>query len=346
MATGRITHVKPASASDSQTPGLADPSELLEVMTGGSTGDAKPLVRPANTWRASAQIESTVFDLSSADRYAVLGSPAHSLWAYVAFRSQQAGSVFIGLQSIGAPEMARLQSEDITVLYGLPELVMVLARRLVRSHASLPRLRRVLMGGGPPPPGLSVEELRQAFPVATCWSFYGAAETSFIAYAALGEPYQAFPGVDIRMGDDQLIWVKSPMTITPEAWVNTGDLGQWLDTQKSFMVLGRAVRQLQIKGKKFPVEQMEQFLSECLKTQRLALVSDSHGHPCCLLVDDPVPSSGAPTAQRINDLIRGQQPGFPLIRRVEVLDQANWPLTSSGKTNWRALQGIASQTCT
>lgn len=311
-------------------------------MTGGSTGLAKRLQRPIVTWEVSAQQEAKVFDLSPSDRFAVLGSPAHSLWTYVTFRAQQLGGAFTGLQSITAGDVDQLQSDRVTVLYGLPELVVALGRRLTRSNKTLLDVRRVLVGGGPLPADLSIEALRGAFPRATFWCFYGAAETSFIGYAELGKAYHPFPTVELSIGGDGVIWVKSPMTITPEDWVNTGDLGRWVVPDQSFEVLGRAARQIRIRGKTFAVEPVEKFLSMQLQNQKLALLRAQQGHLCCIWGAGPATSGHLPTMAELNDLIRQAQPDFPLVRRIQTLPTSDWPQTPSGKTDWAALQTMAS----
>jgi long-chain acyl-CoA synthetase len=303
-------------------------------MTGGSTGLPKRLQRPIVTWEVSAQLEAKVFDLSPSDRFAVLGSPAHSLWAYGQFRAQQVGGAFTGLQSV---------ADRVTVLYGLPELVAALARRLQRSSRTLLDVRRVLLGGGPLPPNVSIEALLGAFPRATFWCFYGAAQTSFIGYAELGMPYRPFPDVDMEIAEDGVIWVKSPMTTTPDDWINTGDVGRWVKPGSSFKVLGRAARQLRIKGRTYVVEPVEQFLAAQLAHPKLALLPDRLGHLCCMWGCDQADSFHLPTIAQVNALIGQIQPGFPLVRRVHFISNPDWPQTPSGKTDWVALQAMASE---
>jgi acyl-CoA synthetase (AMP-forming)/AMP-acid ligase II len=186
------------------------------------------------------------------------------------------------------------------------------------------------------------------FPAACLWSFYGTAETSFVGYRQLGaceqghlqEAYQPFPSVeiDIRVGGDAgelgEICVKSPMTITPEAWVNTCDLGGWADGGR-FYLLGRANRQLVIKGEKHLVEPVEEALMRQFGMERLALLADDLGQVCCLMV-----SSGgeALLIEQVNAVMRSFDPKLPGVRQVIALRAEDWPLTPAGKTNFLALQ--------
>jgi acyl-CoA synthetase (AMP-forming)/AMP-acid ligase II len=179
--------------------------------------------------------------------------------------------------------------------------------------------------------------IQKVFPNAETWMFYGSAEASFIGYAALGQPYKVFPEVELEIRDDKSIWVRSPMTVSPGAWVNTGDLGCWVESGR-FEIIGRVSRQLQVKGKKYLTESVEDRLSTGLDLDRVALLQDRSGHVCCICARSgfaaEVPD---PTLARVNQLIRECDPAFPLVRRIQTLAFGAWPLTGSGKTNWQAL---------
>jgi acyl-CoA synthetase (AMP-forming)/AMP-acid ligase II len=235
-----------------------------------------------------------------------------------------------------------------TVLYGVPELVATFACLLERQRREASSVRLLLLGGGPVPPAFPMKLVASVFPAACLWSFYGTAETSFVGYRRLGaceqghlqEAYQPFPSVeiDIRAGGDAgelgEICVKSPMTITPEAWVNTCDLGGWADGGR-FYLLGRANRQLVIKGEKHLVEPVEEALMLQFGLERLALLADDLGQVCCLMV-----SSGgeALLLEQVNEAIRSHGPTIPGVRRVIALRDEDWPITSAGKTDFSALQ--------
>jgi acyl-CoA synthetase (AMP-forming)/AMP-acid ligase II len=215
-------------------------------------------------------------------------------------------------------------------------------------------VRLMLLGGGPVPVGFSERELRGAFSNGEVWTFYGTAETSFIGFARLFEPYRCFPSVEVQICDEGEIWVRSLMTISPDEWINTGDLGRWSDSvsrtgkdaSRLFEVMGRASRQLMVKGMKHPVEPVEraltQALSHTVELERMALVADVRGVTC--LVFSPAAVAGAvcemPSSiglEQVNALVQQEFPGFPMVRRLVRLGTADWPLTPAGKTNWQVL---------
>jgi long-chain acyl-CoA synthetase len=305
------------------------------------------------TWVKSAEVEAQAFGLTAQDRFAVLGSELHSLWGYVHFRAELVGAPCVGvssqvLSSLRAEILQQWDTQAPTVLYGVPELVATFARLLQRQRRAAPSVRLLLLGGGPVSPAFPMKLVASVFPAACLWSFYGTAETSFVGYRQLGaceqghlqEAYQPFPSVeiDIRVGGDAgelgEICVKSPMTITPEAWVNTCDLGGWADGGR-FYLLGRANRQLVIKGEKHLVEPVEEALMRQFGMERLALLADDLGQVCCLMV-----SSGgeALLIEQVNAVMRSFDPKLPGVRQVIALRAEDWPLTPAGKTNFLALQ--------
>ena len=363
---------------------------MVHVQSGGSTGVPKQLSRPIETWVTSAQLEAQAFGLSAQDRFAVLGSPSHSLWGYVHFRGAQLSAPCVGLSAsdISARSASALQKWSAvapTALYGVPELVATFARQLQRHAQPALSVRMVLLGGGPVSPSFPTSLMQSVFPNASLLSFYGTAETSFVGYQRLdlddqdspsrggkrpaqvsqsakpdhsgarsreALPFVLFPSVelDIRAERDGggigEIWVRSPMTITPEKWVGTGDLGRRADGGR-FHLLGRAARQLVIKGEKYLVEPIEQALMQRFELAPVALLANSQGQVCCLVAGcsgeagagGSAPVHG-PSLEQVNAACRDRDPAFPGVRRVITLTAKDWPTTLAGKTNFVALKGL------
>jgi acyl-CoA synthetase (AMP-forming)/AMP-acid ligase II len=348
MSAGRIPHVNHQEAP-----------ETIAVKTGGSTGQPRQLARPMETWVQSALAERQAFGLEDADRFAVLGHPDHSLWAYVRFRAQSGSSAFLGASQFNSKSIQDLNQFQPTVLYGVPELALTAARLLTRAGQTLASVRLVLLGGGPVPVGFSERGLRETLPNAEVWTFYGTAETSFIGFARPFEPYRCFPTVKVQIRHDGGIWVKSPLTISPDKWINTGDLGRWADSaggmDKSrawlFEVVGRASRQLMVKGVKHPVEEVEKVLIQAfqhrLGLDRVALTADTHGVTYLVLSPPTEVDAGSDATlsiglEEVNALIQQNFQGFPVVRRLVALRASDWPITPAGKTNWHALRQAVS----
>jgi len=337
----------------------------LTVQSSGSTGEAKRLVRPLRTWLHSAEVEADVFGIAPEDRFAAMGSPQQSLWAYAAFRAQCLGASFLDV----SPEVilhdssnlqARWRAAAPSIVYGLPELVAAVATRFYQRSYVAASVRIILLGGGPVSTCFPLARVQATFPNARIWRFYGSAEASFIGYAALGSPYRAFPTVQVTIREAGEIWVESPMTITVNQPMFTGDLGEWA-SESSFHVLGRAARQLVIKGRKYTVEPLEEALMSQFRVPQLALMSNQRGQVICIaarargseqgmlaskvdVVDEPsTPQSAFPelSCRQLNEALRAVRPDFPGVRRIILLDAAEWPLTSAYKVDFLALQRLA-----
>jgi long-chain acyl-CoA synthetase len=329
--------------------GEGESDGMLQVQSGGSTGTPKLLLRPAQTWVQSAKVEAQVFGLTAQDRFAVVGSERHSLWGYAHFRAAQLGAPCLGiptpvLLSMDAAFLSQWEAAAPTVLYGVPELVAMAARRLHRHSQTAASVGFILLGGGPILPTLPMALLLSVFPRASVWSFYGTAETSFVGHGRPEDLYEPFPTVEVEIRGEGDIWVKSPMTISPKEWVKTGDLGRWADGGR-FQVLGRAARQLVIRGDKHVVEPLEQALMQRFDLARVALLANSQGQVCCLVAGcsgetwegGPEPAHGL-SLEQVNAACRDHDPGFPGVRRVITLAAKAWPTTPAGKTNFVALQ--------
>lgn len=327
------TYPLPDCLSGSE-PCALQPTGCLVVYSSGSSGVAKEVVRSRQTWIDSAITEAAVFGISPTDRFAVLGGAQHSLWGYAHFRSDYLGALCVGVQKISLANLRTLLESSVTVIYGVPDLVGTMLRLCKHHSIQLPSVRRILLGGGPVLPRFPVDHLHQICPVAITHRFYGATETSFIGHASLHGYYVAFPRVQVRIDDDQMMWVQSPFTVAPCEWIATGDLGRWVG-QKAFEVLGRSSRQIQVKGKKYAVEPIEQALMDAFVVTHLALVQDAKGRVNCVVASEESP----PALNRINHIVQFVSPGFPLARLVHVLPLSKWPLTQSGKTDWVALAG-------
>jgi non-ribosomal peptide synthetase component E (peptide arylation enzyme) len=100
-------------------------------------------------------------------------------------------------------------------------------------------------------------------------------------------------------------------------------------------LLGRADRQLVIKGEKYLVEPAEEALMLQFGLERLALMADDLGQVCCLMV-----SSGgeARSLEQVNEVIQTHGPSLPGLRHLIAMRDEDWPLTPAGKTNFLALQ--------
>ena len=241
------------------------PDDGFITQTGGSTGAPKRIRRQSASWRASFDVNADRFDISPADRVAVLGGLAHSLALYGVLEALHLGADAHVLAGVSPARQARLlDSKCVTILYATPTQLRLL---LTRSQTQ-PGVRLILCGGGALDEGTATA-LKTVFPNAQVHVFYGTAETSFITLArpdtppgCVGHPY---PGVTLRLRDQHgqatgghgTIWVRSPyvalgyagpdrpLPTCEDGFFATGEVGH-LDADGRLWLQGRQDRLLTV----------------------------------------------------------------------------------------------------
>jgi len=208
-------------------------------------------------------------------------------------------------------------------------------------------------------------ELQALFPKARIVEFYGASETSFMAWMdadasapanAVGKPFSNVD-LDIRHpepphGTGQ-IFVRSPMlfmdyvgahadntaAVRDGDWLSVRDVG-YLDAQGFLCLVGRENRMLVTQGKNLFPEELEAVLMSHPGVRQASV----HGLP------DPIrgqhvvavvhPHAAEPlvTAQQLATVCRTQLEGYKVPKRF--LMCSDWPLTASGKTDHLALAKV------
>jgi O-succinylbenzoic acid--CoA ligase len=179
----------------------------LIVHTSGTTGEPKPVTLSSENIEASARGTAELLDIRDDDRWLV-PLPLHHV-----------GGLMVLLRSVIYATTAVIAQHD-------PEatLASMVPTQLVRGlDAGMPRLRAILLGGGPVPP-----QLRRPGVLET----YGMTETTSSATID-GRP---LPGVDVRIADDGEILVSGPI-VAGGGTLATGDLGRMEDGR--LIVVGR-----------------------------------------------------------------------------------------------------------
>jgi acyl-coenzyme A synthetase/AMP-(fatty) acid ligase len=280
-----------------------------------------------------------------------LGAPAFSLTPYAALRALHLGAPVGVLGQVAAgPARALLDALRPTVVYGVPPLVMALARAARR--ADWHGVRRVITGGARLTPAQHTA-IAEAWPVARVATFYGAAETSFIAMNRAPDPTRPddmgplFPGVSVVAADDTGLRVRTPYAArqtmidagTPQPLADADGavaLADRVHLEGDRVVLrGRADDVLNLGGALIdpgPVERAVEALPWVAEAA-LVPVPDARRSATAGLVAVPV---GAPPAAAAAALRAALPPGAE-VRPRHVAVIAEPPRTPGGKLDRRAL---------
>ena len=183
---------------------LAKP--VFQVLTGGTTGHPKRLLRTHGSWLDSFEVNRKRWDIRPDDRYGILGNLSHSIALYASMEALHVGADLHLMSSIRHDrQRGYVDSERITVLYATPAQLrqMVFTDRACGHGADSVRL--IMVGGSRLDKSLR-NACQNMFRSASVVEFYGTSETSFITIAdegvpdgSVGKPY---PNVSLRMGVD------------------------------------------------------------------------------------------------------------------------------------------------
>ena len=316
--------------------------QAIKVFSGGSCGAPKEVIRPRQSWLDSLTIETRAFGLRSAHRFGVLGSDQHSLWSYAMFRSEETQSFCKGLPLSPKDQLELIVSNKLSVLYAVTPLLQLLCRLASRLGVQVRCVEKIIVGGSCWPERLT-GLCQQTFPRAEIFCFYGSVELGYVAYSEPSEPLQPFPSVEVRTDIQNQLWVRSPLTISTDEWLASGDCVAWVDpvsascTGRSFYLLGRLDRVINQSGIKIQPEPIEEQLRSKLDCSELALLGlpDSlRGERLALVLGPELVSRYVELKREIQEL---PHPMAFTLKGAKLLQLQAWPTQANGKFSLKGL---------
>jgi long-chain acyl-CoA synthetase len=343
-----------------QPPPVPHDHPIFETLTSGSTGQPRRIRRTQASWTASFAVNAAL-GVGPGVRIAILGRLIHSLSLYGAVEGLHLGANVHLLADL-RPDRQRqaLTHRQITHLYATPAQV-----RLILGPGALPDLRLILVGGSKLDPGLCAA-LATLAPNAQIREFYGSAETSFITLADKTTPNasvgRSYPGVDLHLDLNGVIWVKSPYlflgyatgtetahrvpsplgkeaqderppgTKWRDGWLSVGEIGELKDGY--LFLKGRAGRMVTVADQNVFPEEIEVLLETLTGVIRAAVlpVPDAKRGNTLVAVLQGDPAQEAAILSRLrHDL-------GPLKSPKALIWRQDWPTLVSGKTDLKALE--------
>ncbi len=337
--------------------------------TSGSTGMPKGFRRHHHSWTESLRVCLDTFGQDAATCVLAPGRFSHSLFLFAMMLGLWSGAgVVVQERFSGTRMIDTLRSGRTPCLVAVPsQLVMMLELAARRAVDPIEGVRLILISGARWMRDRT-QALQALFPKARIVEFYGASETSFMAWmdAAADAPPHAvgkpFSNVDIEIrqpsppqGAGQ-IFVRSPMlfmdyvglaadqtaAVRDGDWLSVRDMG-YFDAQGYLCLVGRENRMLVTQGKNLFPEEVEAVLLRCPGIAQAAVLG----------VPDPIrgqqvvavlalkPAEVNLTSEQLTALCRVSLEGYKVPKRFVVC--AEWPLTASGKTDFAKLDQLLLQ---
>ena len=341
--------------------------------TSGSTGTPKGYRRNHGSWTESFRICLETFGPHAGGTILAPGRDSHSLFLFGMLLGIWTGAGVVVQEKFSAVRaLDTLRAGLAPCLVAVPSQLLVmleLARR--RKMPPIDALRLIMVSGARWNRERTAD-LLALFPQARLVEFYGASETSFIAWMdaaevaggqgvqpvsqqAVGRPFSNVE-ISIRPAPQGLIYVRSPMLFSDYVgagsdgtgvlrdgdWLSVRDVGSF-DPQGWLCLQGRQNRMIVTQGKNLFPEELEALLEGAPGVAQASV----HG------VDDPLrglqvlavlrpraDSTLVLTALQLTAHCRKTLEAFKAPRRYFWC--ANWPLTASGKTDHQAIaRGLA-----
>ena len=227
----------------------------------------------------------------------------------------------------------QLREGDITLVSLVPTM---LARVLDAGGRPGPRLRRVLLGGGPVPPALMRRAADAGFPVSQTYGLTEACST--VTLAEPGDLETAGPRAPRHRPDraaDGEILISGPTVVGEWDALRTGDLGR-LDDEGRLTVIGRKSDTIVTGGENVAPAEVEAVLEEHPGVAEAAVFARPHpewGESVIALV---VPRRrGRPERRRAARARRRAARGYKVPKSFELVTRL--PRTPSGKLLRREL---------
>ena len=331
--------------------------------TSGSTGMPKGFRRHHQSWTESLRVCLDTFGPDAASCVMAPGRFSHSLFLFGMVLGLWSGSGVVVQERFSAPRLLdTLRSGRTPCLVAVPsQLLLMLELAERRKLPSIDGVRLILISGA-----RWMRErtpaLQALFPNSRIVEFYGASETSFMAWMdadasapsnAVGKPFSNVD-IDIRQPQPPLgtgqIYVRSPMLFTDYVgaatdhtaamrdgdWLSVRDMG-YLDAQGYLCLVGRENRMVVTQGKNLFPEEVETVLmssAEVAQASVLGVPDVIRGQQVVAIVCASHEAAEL-SAHALADLCRAHLESYKVPKRFFVC--TDWPMTASGKTDHSAL---------
>lgn len=313
-------------------PAAMPPDTFLVVVTSGTSGHPRPVLRTAASWTSSFEPLRELTGIGPDDRVLLTGPLHATMHLFAAVHT-----LAVGGHLVDDPATA-------TVAHAVPSRLATLLDQL-DALAAAP-LRTVVVAGATLPDALAARAHDRGLTVV---EYYGAAELSFVAARRVPGPLRPFPGAEIRLREG-VLWVRSPYLSLgypvgvdgpyrrdADGFATVGDLAEEVDaadvgTAPGLRIRGRGDAAITTAGATVIAEDIEQTLLTLPGVAAVAVLGVPHPRLGQLVVAVLEPAPGWESARALTGIRRAARRRLheqSMPRRWLIADAL--PRTPSGK---------------
>ncbi|HDR7793502.1 TPA: acyl-CoA synthetase [Bacillus luti] len=253
--------------------------------TSGSTGKAKAFLRAQQSWVHSFDCNIHDFHMRKEDSILIAGTLVHSLFLYGAISALYVGqTVQIMRKFIPNQVLDKLETENISIMYTVPTML----ESLYKENRVIENTMKIISSGAKWE-AEAKEKIKNVFPYAKKYEFYGASELSFVT-ALVDEESERKPnsvgkpchnvqvricneaGEEVPKGEIGTVYVKSNQffmgyiidgvltrELNAEGWMTVRDVG-YEDEEGYIYIVGREKNMILFGGINIFPEEIESVL--------------------------------------------------------------------------------------
>lgn len=264
-------------ADDQRRLGALIGPDHLGVFSSGSTSTPRCIIRSWDSWRVSFAAIDSRMGVQPGETVGLIGPGYSTMVLFAAVHALHHGATPHQLDFAQPPE----EQPDVDVVHAVPAAVEAILDQVIVGERRAPRL--VVTAGAAASETLWAKAEQAGVRIV---EYYGAAETSFIAWRRSPDAFEAVPGcdIDIRRGE---IWVRSPYVARGYLdsgtgpmrhdgdWVTVGDVGE-LTADGRLHLRGRGDTAVTTAGHTVLVEDVEAVLRSVPDVDDVAVVGIPH----------------------------------------------------------------------
>ncbi|MDD3225364.1 MAG: AMP-binding protein [Clostridium sp.] len=222
-------------------PIIKDNSIFLLILSSGTTGHNKIILRDHKSWMDALKYHGKVFNINFSDTLFLVGSLSYSANLYSTVHMLNEGGTIVFSRHISPKAWIKeMNLNNVTTIFMVPAHYRLL---LKETSKTMPNINSTLSCGDKLD-AKTIDGLKIKFPKAHIYEYYGASELGIVSFMDFRKSSKtssvgtAFPGVELKI-KDSFLWVKSPYLapdFAPQATVY--DIAK-IDSMGNLYILGR-----------------------------------------------------------------------------------------------------------